>query len=96
MGIQIDTKVIFQQMGKIAFCGKDGTLALLIKQLTEATLQAEIEYHLSKDLAKNRKLVPIFIDLLNLDKGLITLCLLQIALNATLHKQRIIYHLKLK
>jgi len=35
--------------------GKDGALAPLIKQLTEMTLQAEIETHLAQDLAKNRK-----------------------------------------
>jgi len=34
--------------------GKDGVLAPLIKQLTEAALKAEIESHLSKEI-KNRK-----------------------------------------
>jgi len=34
--------------------GKDGVLAPLIKQLTEAALEAEIESHLSTEL-KNRK-----------------------------------------
>ena len=56
MEIQIDTEAILQQIreGK-ALGGKDGVLAPLIKQLTEAALQAEIESHLTQDLAKNRK-----------------------------------------
>lgn len=56
MEIQIDTEAILQQIreGK-ALGGKDGALAPLIKQLTEAALQAEIESHLTQDLAKNRK-----------------------------------------
>jgi len=35
--------------------GKDGVLTPLIKQLTEAALEAEIESHLSQELAKNRR-----------------------------------------
>lgn len=35
--------------------GKDGVLTSLIKQLTEAALQAEIEQHLDNDQAPNRK-----------------------------------------
>ncbi|MDS1370389.1 IS256 family transposase [Aliarcobacter butzleri] len=35
--------------------GKDGVLAPLIKQLTEATLQAELESHLTTEINKNRK-----------------------------------------
>lgn len=35
--------------------GKDGVLAPLIKQLTEATLQAELESHLATEINKNRK-----------------------------------------
>lgn len=35
--------------------GKDGALTPLIKQLTEMTLQAELETHLGQDLEKNRK-----------------------------------------
>ena len=35
--------------------GKDGALTPLIKQLTEMTLQAELETHLSQDLEINRK-----------------------------------------
>ncbi|MCT7604758.1 IS256 family transposase [Aliarcobacter butzleri] len=35
--------------------GKDGVLAPLIKQLTEAALQAELESHLITELNKNRK-----------------------------------------
>ncbi len=56
MEIQIDTEAILQQIreGK-ALGGKDGALAPLIKQLTEAALQAEIDSHLTQDLVKNRK-----------------------------------------
>ena len=56
MEFQIDTDAILQQIreGK-ALGGKDGALAPLIKQLTEAALQAEIESHLTQDLVKNRK-----------------------------------------
>lgn len=56
MQFQIDTQAILQQIreGK-ALGGKDGALAPLIKQLTEAALQAEIESHLTQDLLKNRK-----------------------------------------
>ncbi|MCD8544898.1 MAG: IS256 family transposase [Sulfurospirillum cavolei] len=56
MEFQIDTETILQQIreGK-ALGGKDGALAPLIKQLTEAALQAEIESHLTQDLVKNRK-----------------------------------------
>ncbi len=35
--------------------GKDGVLAPLIKQLTEAALEAEIESHLSQELTRNRR-----------------------------------------
>ena len=35
--------------------GKDGVLAPLIKQLTEAALQAELESHLTTEINKNRK-----------------------------------------
>jgi len=35
--------------------GKNGVLAPLIKQLTEAALEAEIETHLSQELARNRR-----------------------------------------
>ncbi len=35
--------------------GKDGVLTPLIKQLTEAALQAELEQHLHEDAAVNRK-----------------------------------------
>lgn len=35
--------------------GKDGVLAPLIKQLTEAALEAEIETHLSQELRRNRR-----------------------------------------
>lgn len=57
MNFELDTQAILQQIreGK-ALTGKDGALApLLIKQLTEAALQAEIESHLTLDLNKNRK-----------------------------------------
>lgn len=35
--------------------GKDGVLAPLIKQLTKAILQAELESHLASKINKNRK-----------------------------------------
>ena len=35
--------------------GKDGILTPLIKQLTEAALQAELEQHLAADETANRK-----------------------------------------
>jgi putative transposase len=56
MELTLDTQAILQQIreGK-ALTGKDGALAPLIKQLTEAALQAEIESHLTQDLNKNRK-----------------------------------------
>jgi len=38
--------------------GKDGVLAPLIKQLTEAVLEAEIESHLSTEI-NNRKTVNL-------------------------------------
>jgi transposase-like protein len=42
------------QAGK-SLNGKDGVLTSLVKQLTEAALQAEIEQHLDKDQQPNRK-----------------------------------------
>jgi putative transposase len=56
MNIEINTQAILEQIqnGK-ALTGKDGALAPLIKQLTEAALQAEIESHLTQDLSRNRK-----------------------------------------
>ena len=56
MNIEIDTQAILRQIhdGK-ALTGKDGALAPLIKQLTEAALQAEIESHITQDLNRNRK-----------------------------------------
>lgn len=56
MNFELDTQAILQQIreGK-ALTGKDGALAPLIKQLTEAALQAEIESHLTQDLNRNRK-----------------------------------------
>ena len=58
MEFQIDTEAILQQIreGK-ALGGKDGALAPLIKQLTEAALQAKIESHLTQNLAMNRYLL---------------------------------------
>jgi putative transposase len=38
-----------------AISGKDGVLAPLIKQLTEAALEAELESHLADDVVPNRK-----------------------------------------
>ena len=38
-----------------AISGKDGVLAPLLKQLTEAALEAELESHLANDVLPNRK-----------------------------------------
>lgn len=38
-----------------AISGKDGVLAPLVKQLTEAALEAELDSHLADDLSPNRK-----------------------------------------
>ncbi len=56
MKIEIDVEEFAQQIreGK-GLSGKDGALTPLIKQLTEMTLQAELESHLAQDLTKNRK-----------------------------------------
>ena len=35
--------------------GKDGVLAPLVKQLTEAALEAELDSHLADDVLPNRK-----------------------------------------
>jgi transposase-like protein len=35
--------------------GKDGVLGPLVKQLTEAALEAELDSHLAEDIAENRK-----------------------------------------
>jgi transposase-like protein len=35
--------------------GKDGVLGPLVKQLTEAALEAELDSHLAEELAENRK-----------------------------------------
>jgi len=51
MKIEIDVAEFAPQL-KV---GKDGALTPLIKQLTEMTLQAEIEAHLSQDSERNRK-----------------------------------------
>ncbi|GAB5415272.1 MAG: hypothetical protein Cons2KO_28750 [Congregibacter sp.] len=42
------------QSGK-AITGKDGVLTPLIKQLTEAALEAELDSHLADDVVPNRK-----------------------------------------
>ena len=38
-----------------AISGKDGVLAPLIKQLTEAALNAELDSHLAEEIASNRR-----------------------------------------
>jgi putative transposase len=38
-----------------AISGKDGVLAPLLKQLTEAALEAELESHIADDVVPNRK-----------------------------------------
>jgi len=56
MKIEIDVEEFAEKIksGK-GLSGKDGALTPLIKQLTELTLQAELESHLAQDLTKNRK-----------------------------------------
>ena len=56
MKIEVDVKQFARDIkaGK-SIGGSDGALGLLIKQLTEAALAAEIDSHLSQDLNKNRK-----------------------------------------
>jgi len=56
MKIEIDVEEFARQIkeGK-GLSGKDGALTPLIKQLTEMTLQAELESHLAQDLTRNRK-----------------------------------------
>jgi putative transposase len=56
MKIEIDVEEFAEQIksGK-GLSGKDGALTPLIKQLTEMTLQAELESHLAGNLTKNRK-----------------------------------------
>jgi transposase-like protein len=56
MKIEIDVEESAQQVKNgQSVTAKGGVLNDLIKQLTEMTLQAEIESHLAKDLTKNRK-----------------------------------------
>lgn len=56
MKIEIDVDEFAQKIkaGK-GLSGKDGALTSLVKQITEMTLQAELESHLAQDLQKNRK-----------------------------------------
>ena len=56
MKIELDVDYLAEQIkaGK-SLTGKDGALSGLVKQITEMTLQAELESHLSDDLQKNRK-----------------------------------------
>ena len=56
MKIELDVNDLADQIraGK-SLTGKDGALSALVKQITEMTLQAEIETHLAQDLQKNRK-----------------------------------------
>lgn len=56
MKIEIDVEDFAQKIrsGK-GLSGKDGALTDLVKQITEITLQAELESHLAQDLQKNRK-----------------------------------------
>ena len=56
MKIEIDVEEFAQQVKNgQSVTAKGGVLNDLVKQLTEMTLQAEIESHLAKDLTKNRK-----------------------------------------
>jgi transposase-like protein len=56
MKIEIDVEEFAEKIrsGK-GLSGKDGALTDLVKQITEITLQAELESHLAQDLKKNRK-----------------------------------------
>jgi len=56
MKIEIDVDEFAEKIkaGK-GLSGKDGALTSLVKQITEMTLQAELESHLAQDLQKNRK-----------------------------------------
>jgi len=56
MKIEIDVEDFAEKIrsGK-GLSGKDGVLTDLVKQITEMTLQAELESHLAQDLQKNRK-----------------------------------------
>ena len=56
MKIEIDVEDFAEKIrsGK-GLSGKDGALTDLVKQITEMTLQAELESHLAQDLQKNRK-----------------------------------------
>ena len=56
MKIEIDLEEFTEQVraGK-SVTSKGGVLNDLLKQLTEMTLQAEIDSHLAEDLGKNRK-----------------------------------------
>lgn len=56
MKIEIDVADFAEKIrtGK-GLSGKDGALTELVKQITEITLQAELESHLAQDLEKNRK-----------------------------------------
>jgi transposase-like protein len=56
----MEEKISFDEMLKAvqsgqAMTGKDGVLGPLIKQLTEAALEAEIDSHLAEDVLPNRK-----------------------------------------
>lgn len=56
MKIEIDVEEFAEKIksGK-GLSGKDGALTALVKQITEMTLQAELESHLAEDLQRNRK-----------------------------------------
>lgn len=56
MKIEIDVADFAEKIksGK-GLSGKDGALTDLVRQITEMTLQAELESHLAQDLQKNRK-----------------------------------------
>jgi len=56
MKIEIDVADFAEKIksGK-GLSGKDGALTDLVRQITEMTLQAELESHLDQDLQKNRK-----------------------------------------
>ena len=56
MKIEIDLEEFAKQVKSgQSVTAKGGVLNDLVKQLTEMTLQAELESHLAKDLERNRK-----------------------------------------
>ena len=45
----------FGELSRTAITGKDGVLAPLVKPLTEAALEGELDVHLAEDISGNRR-----------------------------------------